>query len=122
MNPPYERKCHPEIIVKNVLDNVQPHTVAAFLLPDKKLEKVSKTTVKKILNKHRLLKIIKLPEKHLMKVLQLQFLFLKVAYLKIMKKYLHAILKMMGWKELKIKADRILNINGRALKINGLRL
>ena len=63
MNPPYERKCHPEIIVKNVLDNVQPHTVAAFLLPDKKLEKVSKTTVKKILNKHRLLKIIKLPEK-----------------------------------------------------------
>ena len=59
----YERKCHPEIIVKNVLDNVQPHTVAAFLLPDKKLEKVSKTTVKKILNKHRLLKIIKLPEK-----------------------------------------------------------
>ena len=32
-------------------------------LPDKKLEKVSKKIVKSILNKHRLLKIIKLPEK-----------------------------------------------------------
>ena len=63
MNPPYERKCHPEIIVKNVLDNVKPHSVCAFLLPDKKLEKVSKSTVKSILSKHRLLKIIKLPEK-----------------------------------------------------------
>lgn len=63
MNPPYERKCHPEIIVKNVLDNIKPHSIAAFLLPDKKLEKISKTAVKNILNKHRLLKIIKLPEK-----------------------------------------------------------
>lgn len=63
MNPPYERKCHPEIIIKNVLDNVETHTTAAFLLPDKKLEKVSKTIVKAILSKHRLLKIIKLPEK-----------------------------------------------------------
>ena len=63
MNPPYERKCHPEIIVKNVLDNVKPHSICAFLLPDKKLEKVSKNTVKSIFSKHRLLKIIKLPEK-----------------------------------------------------------
>lgn len=63
MNPPYEKKCHPEIIVKNVLDNIKPHSIAAFLLPDKKLEKISKTAVKNILNKHRLLKIIKLPEK-----------------------------------------------------------
>ena len=63
MNPPYEKKCHPEIIIKNVLDNVNKHTIAAFLLPDKKLEKVSKKIVKSILNKHRLLKIIKLPEK-----------------------------------------------------------
>lgn len=63
MNPPYERKCHPEIIIKNVLDNVKPHTIGAFLLPDKKLEKISKKVVKNILNKHRLLKIIKLPEK-----------------------------------------------------------
>lgn len=63
MNPPYERKCHPEIIIKNVLDNVKPHTISAFLLPDKKLEKISKKIVNSILNKHRLLKIIKLPEK-----------------------------------------------------------
>lgn len=63
MNPPYERKCHPEIIIKNVLDNVKPHTIGAFLLPDKKLEKISKKVVKNILNKHKLLKIIKLPEK-----------------------------------------------------------
>ena len=63
MNPPYERKCHPEIIVKNVLDSIKPHSIAAFLLPDKKLEKVSKKIVEKILSKHRLLKIIKLPEK-----------------------------------------------------------
>lgn len=63
MNPPYERKCHPEVIIKNVLDNIKPHSTAAFLLPDKKLEKVSKSAVKGILNKHRLLKIIKMPEK-----------------------------------------------------------
>ena len=63
MNPPYERKCHPEIIVKNVLDNIEPHSIAAFLLPDKKLEKISKKAVAGILSKHKLLKIIKLPEK-----------------------------------------------------------
>lgn len=63
MNPPYERKCHPEIIIKNVLDNVKRRTIGAFLLPDKKLEKVSKKAVNDILNEHRLLKIIKLPEK-----------------------------------------------------------
>ena len=34
-NPPYERKCHPEIIIKNVLDNIEPHSIGAFLLPDK---------------------------------------------------------------------------------------
>lgn len=63
MNPPYERKCHPEIIVKNVLDNCKEGTKAAFLLPDKKLEKFSKKWVKDVLEHHRLLKIIKLPEK-----------------------------------------------------------
>ena len=63
MNPPYERKCHPEIIVKNVLDNVKPHSTCAFLLPDKKLEKLPPKSVENILKKHRLLKIIKLPEK-----------------------------------------------------------
>ena len=63
MNPPYEKKCHPDIIVQNVLNNVSDGTMAAFLLPDKKLEKVSKKRVKDILSRHRLLKIIKLPEK-----------------------------------------------------------
>lgn len=63
MNPPYERKSHPEIIVKNVLDNVEPHSICAFLLPDKKLEKTSQKIVKDILKRHRLLKIIKISEK-----------------------------------------------------------
>ena len=63
MNPPYERKYHPEIIVKNVLDNCTKGTIAAFLLPDKKLEKFSKKWVKNVLEEHRLLKVIKLPEK-----------------------------------------------------------
>ena len=63
MNPPYERKCHPEVIVKNVLNNIEPHSIAAFLLPDKKLEKISKKAATDILSKHKLLKIIKLPEK-----------------------------------------------------------
>jgi len=64
MNPPYEKNCHPEIIIKNVLDNIEPHSLAAFLLPDKKLEKVqNKKAIKHILKYNRLLKIIKLPEK-----------------------------------------------------------
>lgn len=63
MNPPFERKCHPEIIVKNVLESMEPRNLAAFILPDKKLEKVSKKAVSDILTHHRLKKIIKLPEK-----------------------------------------------------------
>jgi len=60
MNPPYENKygCIP--IVENVLDNVPKNTLCAFILPDKKLEKVSKA--KNLLKKHTLKKIIKLPE------------------------------------------------------------
>lgn len=63
MNPPYERKCHPEKIIKNVLDSCPKGTTAAFLLPDKKLEKFSKKWVADVLAKHRLTKIVKLPEK-----------------------------------------------------------
>lgn len=63
MNPPYERKYHPDTIVKNVLDNCLIGAKAAFLLPDKKLEKFSKAWRKDVFNKHRLTKIIKLPEK-----------------------------------------------------------
>lgn len=63
MNPPFENKygCIP--IVKNVLDSVKRGTLCAFILPEKKLEKVRKVLVERILKKHTLLKIIKLPEK-----------------------------------------------------------
>lgn len=60
MNPPFETKYGCMVIVKNVLDNVKRGTKCAFILPDKKLEKVSQT--KDILEKHTLQKIIKLPE------------------------------------------------------------
>ena len=63
MNPPYERKYHPDIIIQNVLDNCPKNTKMAILLPDKKLEKFSAKWRKDIFSKHRLLKIIKLPEK-----------------------------------------------------------
>ena len=61
MNPPFESKYGCLDIVRNVLDNVKPNTLCAFIMPDKKLEKDSKG--KKLLKKHSLLKIIKLPEK-----------------------------------------------------------
>lgn len=61
MNPPFENKYGCMTIVKNVLDNVPYGTKCAFILPDKKLEKVS--SAKKLLNNHKLEKIIKLPEK-----------------------------------------------------------
>ena len=62
MNPPYETKYGCMKIVKNVLDSVPEQTDCAFILPDKKLEKSSKTLVKEILDAHTLKKIIKLPE------------------------------------------------------------
>lgn len=62
MNPPYENKYGCIEIVKNVLDNVKKGTDCAFILPDKKLEKVSQKIVKNILENHRLKIIIKLPE------------------------------------------------------------
>jgi len=61
MNPPFESKYGCIDIVRNVLDNVKPNTLCAFIMPDKKLEKDKKG--KKLLKKHTLLKIIKLPEK-----------------------------------------------------------
>lgn len=61
MNPPFERKYGCIKIVKNVLNSVPMGTLCAFILPDKKLEKDDKSN--KILAKHSLLKIIKLPEK-----------------------------------------------------------
>ena len=62
MNPPYENKYGCMTIVENILDSVPIHTMCAFILPDKKLEKVSKTQIKRILKNHKLDKIIKLPE------------------------------------------------------------
>lgn len=62
MNPPYESKYGCMTIVENVLDNVPPSTLCGFILPDKKLEKASKTQMRRILKHHRLLKVIKLPE------------------------------------------------------------
>lgn len=62
MNPPFEGKYGCIEIVENVLDSVKAGIDCAFILPDKKLEKASKGTVKRILSNHRLIKIIKLPE------------------------------------------------------------
>lgn len=62
MNPPYENQYGCMTIVENVLDSVRPHTMCAFILPDKKLEKASKVQMKRIARNHRLRKIIKLPE------------------------------------------------------------
>ena len=63
MNPPFEKKYGCLEIVSNVLDNVKKKSICAFIMPDKKLEKDSKSKVKKILKNNTLLKIIKLPEK-----------------------------------------------------------
>lgn len=60
MNPPFERKYGCLKIVENVLDNVTQHTMCAFILPDKKLEKDNSAS---ILKHHQLQKIVKLPEK-----------------------------------------------------------
>ncbi len=62
MNPPYENKYGCIQIVENVLDNVPAGTPCAFILPDKKLEKVSTGTVRRILKHHRLEIIVKMPE------------------------------------------------------------
>ena len=59
MNPPYERKYGCKNIVTNVLTNVPIGTKCAFILPDKKLEK---DKMQKLLKKHTLEMIIKLPE------------------------------------------------------------
>lgn len=64
MNPPYERKYGCMKIVQNVLDSVPVGTMCAFILPDKKLEKdfTDKKYGNKVLKKHTLNNIIKLPE------------------------------------------------------------
>lgn len=59
MNPPYEDKNHCMKIVGNVLDNVSPGTLCAFILPDKKLEKRNGWG---LLKRHTLKTIVKMPE------------------------------------------------------------
>ena len=65
MNPPFETKYGCLKIVKNVLDNVPVGTLAAFILPDNKLENASG---EKLLKKHKLKMIVKLPENLFIKV------------------------------------------------------
>ena len=60
MNPPYENKYGCMDIVENVLDSVPPRTLCGFILPDKKLEKMSRTARERLLRHHRLLKVVKL--------------------------------------------------------------
>lgn len=62
MNPPFETKFGCLDIVRNVLDNVPRHTMCAFIMPDKKLEK-SRGKGAQLIRSHTLLKIVKLPEK-----------------------------------------------------------
>lgn len=59
MNPPFERKYGCKKIVENVLNNVPNGVKCAFILPDKKLEK---DKMRRLLKKHTLESIIKLPE------------------------------------------------------------
>ena len=65
MNPPFEKAYGCMTIVKNVLDSVPAGTTCAFILPDKKLEKdlTDKKFGNKVLKDHKLLTIVKLPEK-----------------------------------------------------------
>jgi type I restriction-modification system DNA methylase subunit len=61
MNPPFEKSTGVKIL-KNVLDNVLPNTDVAFILPDRTLLTKNQNIIKQILNKHRLICIIKMPE------------------------------------------------------------
>ena len=61
MNPPFENKYGCLEIVLNVLNHVHQGTQCAFILPDNKLEKNPGLT-RRILKRHRLEKIVKLPK------------------------------------------------------------
>ncbi len=62
MNPPYEKAAKPQEIIRNVLDNVERGADCLFLMPNSKLRTNEKYIRDKILNKHRLTHIIKLPD------------------------------------------------------------
>lgn len=59
MNPPFERKYGCKKIVENVLNSVPAGTKCAFIMPEKKMEK---DKMGKLLEKHNLETIVKLPE------------------------------------------------------------
>ncbi|MDR3216977.1 MAG: N-6 DNA methylase [Clostridiaceae bacterium] len=61
MNPPYENRYGCLEIVKNVLGNVEVGAICAFILPDNKLV-VNDKVARRLLLKHTLQKIIKLPD------------------------------------------------------------
>jgi len=60
MNPPFENKYGCLEIISNVLQSVTRETSCAFIMPDKKLE-ANEKKANRILQKHTLSKIIKLP-------------------------------------------------------------
>lgn len=60
MNPPFERKYGCKKIVENVLNSVPSGIKCAFIMPEKKMEK---DKMGKLLERHHLEAIIKLPEK-----------------------------------------------------------
>lgn len=61
MNPPYEKRYNPIKILSNVLNSVEHEADCLFLMPNNKL-RTNKSQVEKILKKHRLTHIIKLPK------------------------------------------------------------
>ncbi len=60
MNPPFENKYGCLEIIANVLESVERETACAFIMPDNKLE-ANLPKAKKLLQKHTLTKIVKLP-------------------------------------------------------------
>jgi type I restriction-modification system DNA methylase subunit len=61
-NPPYEKKYHPIEIMENIMNNMEKNGKAVFLLRSGALRVNTKSVREKILTKHSLKTIIKLPE------------------------------------------------------------
>ncbi|MDT3947990.1 N-6 DNA methylase [Staphylococcus haemolyticus] len=61
MNPPFEKQKGINIVY-NVMKNLEPNKLCAFILPDRTLYTKNQTVVKKILNENKLLNIIKMPD------------------------------------------------------------
>jgi len=61
MNPPFEKQKGINIVY-NVMKNLSPNKLCAFILPDRTFYTKNQSTVQKILNNNRLLNIIKMPD------------------------------------------------------------